>query len=135
MTKQTHICIGTLVSIPFITNPLGIIGLIGSIAPDIDIKFKEFGIKHRTITHSFLLLTLSTLLIKKINLDIAYIWFISYLSHLILDSFTKSGVKFLYPYRKTFGLKLFTTGKIFDKLIGYIGVLLIFVVLIDKFIG
>lgn len=135
MTKQTHICIGILVSIPSITSPLGIVGLIGSIAPDIDIKFKEYGIKHRNITHSFLLLVLTTIIIKKINLDIAHVWFVSYLSHLILDSFTKNGVKLLYPYRKSFGLKLFTTGKIFDKIIGYIGIVLIFIELINKFIG
>jgi inner membrane protein len=135
MTKQTHVCIGVLASIPFITSPLGIIGLVGSIAPDIDVKFKDCGIRHRTITHSLLLLALSTMVLKKINLDIAHIWFISYLSHLILDSFTKSGVKFLYPYRKNFGLRLFTTGKIFDKIIGYAGIVLIFIALIDKFIS
>lgn len=57
MMKRTHIAIGVAVSIPFIVhNPIGVFGLIGSIAPDWDYMV---GIKHRTITHSFLGLLIS----------------------------------------------------------------------------
>jgi membrane-bound metal-dependent hydrolase YbcI (DUF457 family) len=49
MTKKTHLAIGTLVSLPILTSPIGLIGILGSIAPDLDIKLgKQF---HRTFTH------------------------------------------------------------------------------------
>jgi len=123
MTYKTHMVIGTLVSIPFIASPIGILGIIGSVSPDMDIKL---GIKHRTITHSLLMLFFTSFLINKINGDIAIIWFISFLSHLILDSFTKSGVKFFYPCKKSYGLKICKTGFLMDKIIGAIGIVLIF---------
>lgn len=54
--------------------------------------------------------------------DIASIWLLCYFSHLILDSITVSGVPFLYGYKKTrYGLKLFVTGGLFDKLLLCLG--------------
>lgn len=126
MTHKTHMVVGTLVSIPFIASPIGLLGISGSIAPDFDIKL---GIKHRTITHSLLMLFFTSLIIKNINFNIGLIWFINYLSHLILDSLTKSGVKFFYPSKKNYGLRLFKTGDIFDYIIRVVGIMLIFLII------
>ncbi|MBZ9693390.1 metal-dependent hydrolase [Clostridium sp. M14] len=128
-TKNTHRIIGSLVSIPMITSPVGLIGLIGCVAPDWDIKLgRQF---HRTFTHSLLFLGFTTMFFNVINKEIGLIWFISYLSHLILDSCTESGVMFLYPFKKkSYGLKLCYTGGVIDMLIENIGYILLVIVVI-----
>ncbi len=110
MTRHTHLLIGSAITIPLVFyNPVTIVGLIGAYIPDIDIKLH---IKHRTITHSILMLVITTLIISKLNLLIAFSWGLNYLSHLLLDSLTVMGVPFLYPFsKKKYGLKLFKTGK------------------------
>ena len=126
MTKKTHLVIGTLVSLPImgsVTGLVGVFGILGSIAPDLDIKL---GMRfHRTFTHGLFFLMFSSLGISVFNKNIALIWFINYASHLFLDSMTKGGIPLLYPIGRVYGLKLFTTGKIFDKLIGLFGIFMI----------
>lgn len=66
-----------------------------------------------------------------INKEIGLIWFISYLSHLILDSCTESGVMFLYPFKKkSYGLKFLHSGGVIDMLIENIGYILLVIVVI-----
>ena len=125
MTKKTHLVIGTLACIPIIpsTGIISLIGILGSVAPDLDIKL---GMRfHRTFTHGLFFLMFSSLGISIFSKNIALIWFISYASHLFLDSMTKGGVPLLYPIGSSYGLRLFTTGKIFDKLIGLFGIFMI----------
>lgn len=136
MTKKTHLAIGTLVSLPVMastTGIIGIFGILGSIAPDLDIKLGEKF--HRTFTHSLFFLMFSSLGISVISQPIALIWFISYASHLFLDSLTKAGVPLFYPLRGKYGLRWFTTGMLFDKLIGIFGLLMICIYIIDLIIG
>ena len=119
MMRKTHIAIGCLATSILLSNhivqPLSIIGIIGATFPDIDCKV---GIKHRTITHSILILILSSLLIRFSNKDIALVWFANYLLHLVSDSFTKSGVPFLYPFvKRKYGPKLIKTGSSIDYFI------------------
>jgi inner membrane protein len=132
MTKKTHLVIGTLVSLPVLTTPIGLIGILGSIAPDLDIKLGEKF--HRTFTHSLFFLIFSSCGIAIISKSIALIWFISYASHLFLDSLTKSGVPLFYPISGKYGLRWFTTGMLIDKLIGIFGLLMIGVYIINLFI-
>jgi inner membrane protein len=132
MTKKTHLVIGTLVSLPVLTTPIGLIGILGSIAPDLDIKLGEKF--HRTFTHSLFFLIFSSCGISIISKSIALIWFISYASHLFLDSLTKSGVPLFYPISGKYGLRWFTTGMLIDKLIGIFGLLMIGVYIINLFI-
>jgi inner membrane protein len=126
MTKKTHLAIGTLVSLPImgsVTGVVGIFGILGSIAPDLDLVLgKQF---HRTFTHGLFFLMFSSLGISVFNKNIALIWFISYASHLFLDSMTKSGVPLFYPLSGRYGLRWFTTGMLFDKLIGICGLVFI----------
>ena len=126
MTRKTHIAIGTLACIPFITSPLGLIGIIGSIAPDYDIKL---GIRlHRTFSHSLMFLLFSSAIVSIVNKEIGFVWLISYTSHLFLDSLTVSGIPLFWGIRKkSYGLKLFHTGFIVDNLIFIIGLGLLFI--------
>lgn len=126
MTKKTHIAIGTLVSIPFIASPIGLLGLFGAIAPDLDIKLGM--IVHRTFTHSLIFLLFTTLIINIFSNQIALIWFISYSSHLFLDSLTVSGIPLMWGIsKKKYGLRFCGTGLLIDKLLCIIGTCMLFV--------
>lgn len=132
MMKKTHISLGLAFTLPLITSgtvaACGIIGLLGSIAPDWDLKLH---IRHRTLTHCILLLATTTMLISKFNIDISAVWFVNYLLHLLSDSLTLKGVPFLYPFkRKYYGLKLFRTGGVLDFITFLIGLYLIFIQII-----
>lgn len=76
----------------------------------------------------------SSLGISVFSKNIALIWFINYASHLFLDSLTKGGIPFLYPMGSKYGLRLFTSGKIFDKLIGLFGIFMIGVYIVSLII-
>ena len=110
MTKKTHVAVGIAATLPIIVSysPIAAIGLLAAIVPDWDMRL---GIKHRTITHSLIALLISTIVIILCNFSIGLVWFISYTSHLILDSFTKMGVPLFYLSNKNYyGLKLIKTG-------------------------
>lgn len=108
MMKRTHIAIGVAATLPIIlNNPVSIIGVLGSTFPDWDYLL---GIKHRTYTHSLLVLTVSSITILVFNKWIALVWFINFGLHLVADSFTKMGTPFLYPWnKKCYGYKLIKT--------------------------
>lgn len=115
MMKRTHVAVGLAVTLPLIVNdPISALGLIGSTAPDFDIAL---GIKHRTVTHSFLAAGTTTLLISPLNINVAIIWCINYLLHLLLDGATKTGVPLLYPKKKCYGIKRFKTRDSIDYFI------------------
>lgn len=105
MSGKEHRAIGIVVTIPLIiyTN-IGLLeaiaGLIGATAPDWDFKLRFLGIKHRTITHSFIALFVTTFVCIAINADFGIVWFINYFLHLLADSLTPKGVPFFYPYKK-----------------------------------
>ena len=98
MMKKTHVAIALAAAIPVINYfnipYVSLIGVVGAMAPDWDLMIP--GIKHRTITHSLLISIISTALISSFNFSIGFIWFISYLSHLLSDSFTRMG----YSYQR-----------------------------------
>ncbi len=106
--KRTHMAIGLAATIPIILKePVSAIGVLGSVVPDWDFYL---GLKHRTITHSILFLTISTAAISIFNSPVALVWFINYSLHLLADSFTKMGTPFLYPWDKRYyGLKKIKT--------------------------
>lgn len=126
MTKKTHIAVGLVATLPIVyttKNYISIIGLLGATAPDWDIIL---GIKHRTITHSILMLCITSLPFFILNFNIGLIWFLNYFIHLGLDSFTKTGVPFLYPWnKKYYGFKKITTGKSEDLFLCLISIYII----------
>lgn len=127
MMKKTHTTIAIAAAIPTIAYlnipPISILGIIGAMAPDWDFLL---GLKHRTVTHSLLLLFISSFLISIYDVNLSLIWFISYFLHLIADSFTKMGVPFLYPFvKKNYGFKLIRTGGAEDIFIFILALFLI----------
>lgn len=106
--KRTHVALGLAATIPIILKePVSAIGILGSVVPDLDFYL---GLKHRTITHSILFLTISTAAISIFNIPVALVWFINYFLHLLADSFTKMGTPYFYPWsQKYYGLKKIKT--------------------------
>lgn len=132
MLRKTHLGIGAvvtlgLVSLTYISPLDGLIGLVGATFPDIDYKI---GIKHRTITHSLIGLLGSTLFVYYFAPKVALVFGLNYLLHLVADSFTKTGVPYLYPFsKKTYGKKLIVTGKAEDGFILLLALLCISIIL------
>lgn len=126
MTRKTHIAVGIAATLPLVNIlPFYIlIGILGATMPDWDLKL---GIKHRTITHTLLALFLVTIIIMLFNFDIGLVFGINYLLHLLLDSCTKTGVPFLYPFnKKYYGLRIIKTGGIEDLFLCLLAILFIF---------
>lgn len=109
---------------PFIFIP---VFLFFSIFPDIDNKFSKIGkkkisrifnffTKHRGIFHSFTFVFLVSIFLFFCFKEIFYPFLFGYSLHLILDCFTKQGIRIFYPMK--FKIKGFVkTGGIFENLI------------------
>jgi inner membrane protein len=125
MIGYSHIIVGlgvaSVAPIPIFTNDLKLtiinIGVIilFSLAPDLDhpksmitrtlfplipvsyLIYKFFG--HRTLTHSFIFwFLLSVLLFSLLSKELALLASLSYLSHIMADVVSMSGVKVWYPF-------------------------------------
>lgn len=125
----THILFAVLICLVF-KVPLNFGIILGSTLPDIDYPFsymgqmfprfsnwiyKKFG--HRSITHSiYWSLLLGILSFVETNF---LTLFIGYTSHVLLDLFTYTGVKLLYPLNISFTLfeGIVETGKKKDKIL------------------
>lgn len=113
MKWATHFLIASVIYLLFVRIGLLkldviIVGLVvGSVFPDIDRPRSLLGrvLKHRGIVHSPLALgvsvvVLSTLLsVHNANQIIAFGFFLGYLIHLVTDSLTPMGVKWLQPFK------------------------------------
>lgn len=124
MKRITHICVGIAITLPIINViPLySVLGLLGATFPDIDIFIPK---AHRKLTHSFIGLIAFTLLVMQIDKYVAIVFSINYLTHIILDSFTKMGVPLFYPYKRYYGAKIIKTGSAEDYIICLIALHLI----------
>jgi len=122
MIARTHLAFGFLIallispllSLSSITNKLIFISLvlISSILPDIDQPNSKISknipilsqiisilSKHRGIFHSlFLAITFSAAIFFFISPLFSLAVLIGYLSHLLIDGFTKKGINFLHPF-------------------------------------
>lgn len=86
---------------------------------------------HRSFTHSILGLFIYTIILAySFNSTIVLIYFISHLSHIILDILNKKGVSLLYPFKFKFSLKLCESKGIVNKVLFYTFSILNIVVLI-----
>ena len=147
MRGTTHIAGGLvfafLFGVPAYAIPAAVVG---STFPDIDLKFADLipakGKKktlwrtHRGITHHpFVVLALFLLWVYlstaypqyKFYWDYLYGFWVGYLSHLVLDAFTKLGIPVGFGYYPRFSLKLMKTGGVGEKVF--------FAVLVLLFIG
>lgn len=85
-------------------------GFLGSLLPDIDHKKSLLGsivhlpVKHRTLTHSFLFLFLTTAIIAQYNIGFAIGIFVGIFSHLFLDMVGRksAGICLFYPSKKKY---------------------------------
>ncbi len=116
MLLRTHLAITicfVFLFIDLIENKLIFIfiSLFSTAMPDIDIKYSKLGknlffrpfqffVEHRGILHSFIFLVLITFILFSIfeNKEISLAFFAGYSLHLFADSFTKKGIKPLYPF-------------------------------------
>ena len=86
---------------------------------------------HRSFTHSILgLFIYSSILLYSFNNDIVIPFFISHLSHIVLDLLNKKGIALFYPIKSRFSLKLCETDGKVNKLLFTIFSILIIIVLI-----
>jgi inner membrane protein len=111
MLFRTHLAVAVLISIILLFFNINlffiIIFLIASLLPDIDhpgsklgkrFKFLNMFFQHRGFFHSLIAMVLFTFLISLINFNLAMAFFLGYILHLLLDSFTKSGIYIFYPF-------------------------------------
>jgi inner membrane protein len=104
--------------------------LLGSLAPDIDSPTSFMGrktkpvswfFKHRGPIHSFLAMMVFTAILLLItpNFYYALAFVLGYLSHLLMDSVTPTGIPFFWPSKKRMRGKIRTAGLI-DVLILFV---------------
>jgi len=147
MRYYTHLALGllsALILIPFleIHNNILFISLVllGSLLPDIDypkskisnkIPILPFLIKiiskHRGIFHSLFAAIIISSILYLISPTASIALFIGYLSHLIIDSLTKSGINFLYPFTKLRISGFIKTGS-YQEFLVFIAILLIIII-------
>lgn len=145
---KTHIAFGVLcalVVMPFVNTANKFIFfflvLLGSLLPDVDHPHSKLGNKlgilskffnalagHRTIFHSiFFALLIPGLVWYFLSKPYGIALFVGYLSHLVMDGLTKSGINFLHPI-STLRLKGFVeTGSLTETLVFALIILLILV--------
>jgi len=81
-------------------------------------------VPHRGFTHSIPALAMVTGMAHDIHPDLTAAVFAGYLSHLLADTLTLSGIPWLWPWGKRFNLARIQTGGVSDHLIGLVILLL-----------
>ncbi len=114
MRLGTHIALGLLSSICgyfFLKLDFNFVLVAGfsSFLPDIDhpMQFKwGMGVRHRTFLHNIWAMLLVALVVFIVFRDLVLVSgiILGYLSHLLADSMTKTGVSWLYPIKGKFHL-------------------------------
>jgi len=93
---------------------------------------------HRTITHSLIMMIYLSWIIHLIHPEYIWSFVAGYLSHLVADALTVSGIPFLWPYpvkfsAKKIGIRI-KTGSLADQWIGNVATGLFIVGLIYLFV-
>ncbi|AAK79057.1 inner membrane protein [Clostridium acetobutylicum] len=81
------------------------------------IIFSKFT-KHRSFSHSILGLILFTVGVKLLLGNIFIYFAVGFISHMVADTFTNSGIEVFYPIKKKISLKLVHTGSMLDHFTG-----------------
>lgn len=113
MNNKTHVAFGIFISllifrVVHIENQTLFVIICGFFAllPDVDNSRSKFGqrvkplsfiLKHRGLMHSIWIPLILTLAVYPLSFDISLAIFAGYVSHLLTDSITKRGVKFIWP--------------------------------------
>lgn len=105
----------------WISNFPLVLGLIASILPDLDASFHfMFPFVHRGIMHTPLFMIAGILVIYALSgsKKSSFAFGLGYSSHLVLDTFTYSGIMWLFPLQETFSLQLLTA----NSFVGNLGI-------------
>ncbi|MGL5329937.1 MAG: metal-dependent hydrolase [Peptostreptococcaceae bacterium] len=117
---------------------------IGALLPDIDHKesfIRKFiwvfpKIRHRGHTHSLYGLLIFSLIIIPFSINTLTTGLIcGYMSHILLDAFTVSGVRLFYPNERSYRLGRIRAGKAGEEIFYYLLWLVIIIYLYIKFKG
>ncbi len=128
MLLKTHVLVGLFFALLFLPseNRLLFVGivLIACIIPDIDSRFSKIGkkktfrilqvfVKHRGIIHSFTFLLVVSAIFWFIYPWVVLPFVLGFGSHLLIDGFTKQGIRPFYPFK--FRIRgIIRTGKRFE---------------------
>lgn len=105
--------------------------IVGSVAPDIDepksyvgrrtkgiSHFVKLLFGHRGFTHTMIPCLLLGVLAFNLNSELLWGFALGYFLHIVGDSFSKSGVPFLWPFtKKHIGVPLYKTGGVLELVI------------------
>jgi len=132
-----------IIILPYVDNKIVFLGLVflGTIIPDLDSSCSKFGknilfrpfqffIKHRGIMHTFTFVLILFFILNRYYPLIAFPFLIGYSLHLITDSFTKQGIRVLWPLKFRVRGFLTTGGKLENILLNMLVLLNIFLFLI-----
>ncbi|HDL02299.1 MAG TPA: metal-dependent hydrolase [Candidatus Pacearchaeota archaeon] len=112
MLFRTHVVFGLVVWLVlsfFIKMPVFVLGfvLLGSVFVDIDSCSSKIGkrfwflawfLRHRGVLHSLVACIVLSLVVGVLNLWMGFGFFIGYVSHLVLDCFTRRGIGLFWPF-------------------------------------
>jgi inner membrane protein len=125
MNTLTHAVLGLALSEALMLNPLVVV--LGALIPDIDYLI---GLTHRTLTHSWLFMIPSCLLVWKIkHKRTALALLIGLSSHLILDAVTQKGIPLFYPHPTYYSFNLTRSA---DVMANLFIILLSVIILLNK---
>lgn len=103
--RVTHIVFGLGLAL-YLNNPqpgtlvwCGLSAFLGSIIPDLDLKYKHRVLLHNVFSLMLISITIA-LVLRLVNIySFNYTWAftIGYMSHILSDAFTKAGVTLFYP--------------------------------------
>ena len=147
MKWLTHFLIAFVVYLLFVRIGLlkldvVVVGLaVGSVIPDIDHPKSLLGgvVKHRGIVHSPLALGVSVVLLSSIlsiynaNPLIVFGFFLGYLIHLVTDSLTPMGVKWLQPFKGGSVRFIIRTGGFVESIMAFLFAILLFILLLQHY--
>lgn len=119
---------------------LAILNGLGSLLPDIDCQYSTIGkhfksinkyIPHRNgFTHSllasFMWCSVGLGLGYRFSYEYFWVMWIGFISHLVLDSFTPMGVKWLYPLGKSYSLGIGKNGSWIESAMCLSGLMVIY---------
>ncbi|MFB6265642.1 MAG: metal-dependent hydrolase [Candidatus Nanohaloarchaea archaeon] len=106
MIGFTHLLFA--ISLTYLAGFPVLYGGVAGITPDIDIMFNEgFPVSHRGVLHTPVTAVFASFLVYLATgrKSAGYSFFTGYASHLFLDTFTYSGIHWLYPLKHAFSFK------------------------------
>lgn len=114
------LALGLTIAIQSSSEPIAAVSLslltgFAAYTPDLDIKL---GISHRGITHSLLAVVALALLVWHVAPTLLVYIVGGYVSHLLADMLTVSGIQLFFPFKWRLNLLRLRTGGVVDRLIG-----------------